>query len=157
MNGFEKFEISNYGNVRYKYKNGRYRTAYTYVDGVGYPRLLIRKNGKNYGKYIHRLVAEYFIPNPNNYNEVDHIDRNKLNNHVSNLRWCTSSTNNFNRGKKVGKRPVTQYDLNNNKIAEFKSVSDASKTLGLHHARIYEVASGTRKSIKGYIFKFKGG
>ena len=118
----------------------------------------MRKNGKCYGKYIHRLVAEYFIPNPNNYDEVDHIDRNKQNNHISNLRWCIRSMNKLNKlDNKKKAKPVIQYDLNNNKIAEFKSVSDASKTLGLHHARIYEVASGTRKSIKGYIFKFKGG
>ena len=126
------------GNVRIKYKNGKITKAYTYVDGVGYTRLLMRKHGKNYVKNVHRLVAEYFIPNPNGYKEVDHIDRNKLNNHITNLRWCTSSTNKLNRSKKTGKRPVIQYDLNNNKIAEFKSVSDASKTLEIGRASCRE-------------------
>ena len=43
--------------------------------------------------YVHRLVAEVFIENPNNLNEVDHIDCNKENNHVENLRWCTRGQN----------------------------------------------------------------
>lgn len=128
------------------------------MHAVGYPRLLIRKQGKCYHKNIHRLVAETFIPNPNGYKEVDHIDHNKQNNHVSNLRWVTHSENMKNKKSKSCKRkPVIQYDLNNNKIAEYKSVHDASKKLGIHHARLYEVAEGTRKQIKGYIFKYKGG
>lgn len=118
----------------------------------------MRKHGKNYCKNIHRLVAEYFIPNPNNYDEVDHIDRNKQNNHISNLRWVTSSMNNLNKNDKKAKaKPVIQYDLNNNKIAEYKSMHDAGLKTGINNIRISEVANGTRKSIKGYIFKFKGG
>ncbi len=42
---------------------------------------------------VHRIIAETFIPNPNNYDSVDHIDRNKHNNHVENLRWCTKDEN----------------------------------------------------------------
>lgn len=42
---------------------------------------------------VHRLIAETFIPNPNNYDSVDHIDRNKHNNNVTNLRWCTTKEN----------------------------------------------------------------
>ena len=47
--------------------------------------------------YIHRIVAETFIPNPNNYPEVDHIDRNPFNNNVNNLRWVTKTENNKNK------------------------------------------------------------
>ena len=49
-------------------------------------------------KYVHRLIAETFIDNPHNYTEVDHLDRNKLNNCVDNLRWCDVKTNRQNRG-----------------------------------------------------------
>ena len=65
--------------------------------------------------------------------------------------------NNLNRVRTTKARPVVQYDLNNNKVAEYKSIYYASKKTGIHHARIYEVADGTRKSIKGYKFKYKGG
>lgn len=104
------------------------------------------------------MVAETFIPNPKGYKEVDHIDNNKQNNHVTNLRWVTHSINVNNKKVKSTKRkPVIQYDLNNKKIAEFKSINDAGKQTGIYHTRISEVVNGTRKQIKGYIFKFKGG
>jgi len=61
--------------------------------------------------YIHRLVALVFIPNPKNYKYVDHIDRNPLNNNVSNLRWCSHSTNMINRSiqknKEIPYRHIT--------------------------------------------------
>ena len=63
-----------------------------------------------------------------------------------------------NRNKGTTKaKPVIQYDLNNNKIAEYESMHFAGFKTGINHKRISEVANGTRKSIKGYIFKFKGG
>lgn len=66
--------------------------------------------------------------------------------------------NNLNKAITVPKpKPVIQYDLNNKKIAEFKSINDAGKQTGIYSTRINEVANGTRKQIKGYIFKYKGG
>lgn len=67
-------------------------------NGRCYPsiNISIRDNNKFVKQiryYVHRLVAETFIPNPNNYSEIDHIDRNKSNNHVSNLRWCSREEN----------------------------------------------------------------
>ena len=54
-------------------------------------------NGKRKGELIHRLVALHFVDNPNNYTEVDHLDRDKENNNAENLRWCTRSDNNSNK------------------------------------------------------------
>ena len=61
--------------------------------GKGYLCYQLRNQNGGKNKYIHRLVAETFIPNPDNLPIVDHIDGNKKNNHVSNLRWVTNFQN----------------------------------------------------------------
>lgn len=65
----------------------------------GYLVVGLRNNGKTYTKKIHRLIGIRYIPNPNNYLEIDHIDRNKQNNNIDNLKWVTRSQNNQNTGK----------------------------------------------------------
>ena len=59
----------------------------------GYLSVNLYKNGKYKHCYVHRLIAETFLPNPNNYREVNHIDCNKHNNAVSNLEWCNRKSN----------------------------------------------------------------
>ena len=61
--------------------------------GTGYPTLLLRKEGVSKTHYVHRLVAEAFLPNPNNLPCVNHKDESRDNNHVDNLEWCTYSYN----------------------------------------------------------------
>ncbi len=66
-------------------------------NGYGYHQVALCKDGKVKNGRVNRLVAQAYIPNPENKCEVDHIDRDKSNNHVSNLRWVTSSENKQNR------------------------------------------------------------
>ncbi len=67
--------------------------------GSGYLKVLLSHEGTKKNHLIHRLVALHYIPNPENKTDVDHIDRNKANNDVSNLRWATRSENLQNTGK----------------------------------------------------------
>lgn len=62
-------------------------------DRDGYLQLSISSDNKSYSRRIHRLIAETFIPNPENKPQVNHIDGNKLNNHISNLEWVTAKEN----------------------------------------------------------------
>lgn len=64
-----------------------------YISDRGYLRLMLSKNGIEKAHKIHKLVAIAFVDNPNGYKEVNHIDGNKLNNHVDNLEWCSRSQN----------------------------------------------------------------
>ena len=91
VKGFEfTYSISNYGKVLSRYKNN-IRKAQIHEDG--YLVLLLCVNRIRYTKYIHRLVAEAFIPNPNNLPEVNHNNGNKLDNNIENLEWCTHKEN----------------------------------------------------------------
>lgn len=62
-------------------------------NGKGYKIVGLISDGKRKNFYVHRLVAEYFVQNPNDYKYVNHIDYNKENNHYSNLEWCTQKQN----------------------------------------------------------------
>ena len=85
---FPNYEVSNFGKIRNK--KTLQELKYGLVRGYPHIDLYSLKNRKNY--YIHRLVAEMFIPNPKSKPQVNHIDGNKLNNNVNNLKLlCTNS------------------------------------------------------------------
>ena len=68
------------------------------INNQGYKIVSLRNDGKSYVKSIHRLLGLTYIPNPENKRCIDHIDRNKTNNKLCNLRWATYSENNYNVG-----------------------------------------------------------
>lgn len=114
-------------------------------------------------KLVHRLVAEAFIPKENNKNYVDHIDGDRGNNVVSNLRWCTFQENcsfpvaiknkQDSSIKRVGK-PVIQYDFDGNVIARFRGQNEAGRMTGISGANISQVCKGKRKQAGGYIWRY---
>ena len=91
IEGFDNYSIDVEGNVRNK-KRGRVLKGLLDNKG-GYVRVNLYKNSKMSHKLIHRLVAQAFIPNPENKREVNHIDNNPKNNSIDNLEWCTSGEN----------------------------------------------------------------
>lgn len=123
----------------------------------GYRRICLTKNKVEKHKHIHKLVAEAFIPNPNNYSYVNHIDGNKQNNYIDNLEWCTLYQNNT-HAYKTGLRkstditPILQYDLEGNFIREYKSINEASKETNLDIRHISRNINGIGKQIGGYKF-----
>lgn len=134
---------------------------------IGYHSVNLVKNGKVNVVYVHRLVAMAFLQNPNNYPQVDHLDTNRTNNHVSNLRWCTNSQNMLN--------PFTRINNSNSKkgmiikrgnasnqicrkvvclkngifIKSFESIKEASNE-GHNYNKIWFVCNGWRKHHHGY-------
>jgi len=121
IKGFENYAVSNFGNVKNIKTERILKKA---LDRGGYFGVYFCKNYKNYYKNIHRLVAMAFIENTNNKNKVDHIDNNKLNNHVENLRWVTNSENNMNsklsEKNTSGIKGVYYHKQRNKWVAEIK-------------------------------------
>lgn len=132
------------------------------MNKSGYFTVFLYKDNSAKQRYTHQLVAQAFIPNPNNLLEVNHIDEDKSNNRVSNLEWCTREyncnygTRNERKAKAQGK-PVIMYDMNGNKLKEFDSMHDAERFLDKPHAHsnISMCCSGRYKSAYGYKWKYK--
>lgn len=92
---FENYYISSNGFVySRRKKTKRLKELYTIKNSKhSYIKFNLRKDKKSVGKLLHRLIAEHFIPNPNNFKEINHIDGNKTNNHINNLEWCSREKN----------------------------------------------------------------
>lgn len=122
----------------------------------GYRTVGLTKNGKTKTTYIHRLVAEAFIDNPNNYKIINHIDEDKSNNYYKNLEWCTYQYNNTygNRLENI-KKPILQYDKKFNFIKRWNSATDAEKELLICANEIRNCCRFTIKSAGGYIWRYE--
>lgn len=111
IKGYEGlYEISNLGRVKSLPKIIGKRTKHetilkSRISTQGYEMVTLCKESKSFNASVHRLVAEAFIPNPNNKATVNHVDGNKLNNDISNLEWSTQSENNFHAYKTGLKDP----------------------------------------------------
>lgn len=118
------------------------------INKKGYQRVNLYKNGKLKSFLVHRLVAEAYIPNPNNLPEVDHIDNDKNHNYVNNLQWLSHKDN----VRKSCNKPILQFDLNGNFIREWECTADVGREVKSH---ICHCLNGDHKTALGYIWKFK--
>ena len=121
-----KYEVSNLGRVRTNGKRPGLLTLTKQKSGYRYAMIQL-SNGKQKNCRVHRLVAEHFLPNPDNMKEVNHKDGNKDNNHVSNLEWCTRSHNvkhSFDTGLKQPHRWTAE---------ERKQISERNKQYAISH------------------------
>ena len=153
---YEGFEVSNLGRIKslnYR-RTGKPKLMTPSDDGCGYLVVHLRKNGESKMCKVHRLVAEAFIPNPENKPTVDHIDRNKLNNFVGNLRWADIELQNNNRDLSTISKPVLQYTLDGEFIREWESTQECGRN-GFNQGAVVDCCNGKRKSHKGFRFMYK--
>lgn len=130
VRGFDyPYRVTNKGVV-YVYNRGAWRKLKT-SDKNGYSVVGMRRNGKCVGVRVHRLVARYFVGNPNHYTQINHKDENKKNNRADNLEWC-SLLYNINYGNREKKEiPVVQFTKDGKKIGSYRSLSEAARQTGL--------------------------
>lgn len=134
-------------------------------NGHGYLTVRLSIGNKSKSKYIHRLVAKAFIPNPNSFPQVNHKDENKNNNCVYNLEWCTSHYNNCygtakSRMLKTMKenghiRAIDVYDLNGVFLKTYETAYHIERD-GLSRRGVYNVCRGRSRSYKGCVYLFHG-
>jgi hypothetical protein len=158
--GFEgNYSITESGKL-YSHKKKRYVS--TCNKTCGYLFRDLYKDGKRRKFLIHRLVAQAFVPNPENKPEVNHKDGHKLNNHYTNLEWVTKSENHkhacweLGHGRFGGKasKPVVQKTLDGEVLATYPSIKEASRSTGLWSVSIGAVANGKQRKTGGYVFEF---
>ena len=144
--GYENiYGITSCGRV-YSYRNKRFLTPR--VNNNGYLFVDLYKNGKAKKFLIHRLVAQAYLPNPENLPEVDHIDNDKTHNYINNLQWITRKDN----VRKSCNKPILQYDLDGNFIREWSCASDVGREV---HGHICDCLKGRRKTAYGYKWIYK--
>ena len=157
IKGYEgSYAVTSCGRV-WSYKSKKFLKPQKHNSG--YLLVCLYKDGKKTNYYIHKLVAEAYIDNPNGYSEVNHIDEIKEHNYVNNLEWishkdnCNYGTRNARVSEKLSK-PVCQYSLNGEWIATYKSMHEAEQITGIPNEHICRCCKGELKKTGGYRWKY---
>lgn len=152
------YEVSNLGNIR-NTKSGQILNPG--VAGNGYKQVSLKMiaTGKFEKRYVHRLVAQYWIDNPENKREVNHINLDRTDNRVENLEWITSSDNQKHKYKngdyKTSNRKVEQISIDTGEVLNvFNSIIDAARFMGHTRQQIDKVVHSKAKTAFGYFWKF---
>lgn len=184
--GYLNYEVSNMGQVKsLNYRHtGKERLLKPSKDKDGYLQLSLYQNTQKKTFRVHKLIALAFIPNDNpiEKTEINHLDENKENNHVSNLCWCSCIDNNnygtrnerMSKTKKgkpkseehkqkisqarkgKGNKPILQYTKDMVFIRDWDSATQASEELNLSQGNITQCCRNKQKSAYGYIWRYKG-
>lgn len=140
IEGYPNYQVSNFGNVR------RVKMLKQYYDeSKGYNVVCLSKNGNSKVVKVHQLVAKAFIPNPDSKSEIDHIDTNRTNNCVDNLRWVTRKENlnnplttlNSIKAQRKVMKPVVQMTKEGYFKQIYRSQAYAGKMNGKSQTLIY--------------------
>lgn len=161
IRGYEGlYQVSNYGRVRSLDHYVKNRMGYRKIEGKvlahnilksGHHYINLSKNSVVEPKPIHVLVAIAFIPNPNGYEIVHHIDHNPSNNKVENLMWMSKEGHNaLHNSKKVDQIDKVTGEV----LHQWDSLADVERELGYKNQNISACCMGKIKSYKGCIWKY---
>lgn len=181
IDGFNDYLVSNLGRVKSlekitvdklgKMHHRHEKILKSSPDGKGYHEVWLFnfEPGARHktGMKVHRLVAQAFIPNPEGKPQIDHIDTDKNNNCVENLRWVTGSENcmnpltaeknsvNTTREKNPNSTPVIQMTYGGEEIRRWNCIADAAEALGMKtNCHIGDVCRGYRTQCGGFKWKY---
>ena len=162
IEGYEGlYQVSNLGRVKsLNYHRTGKEKILRLEKSQGYYIADLCINGKAKHYKVHRLVAEAFIPNPENLPEINHKDENPSNNNVNNLEYCDRKYNNSygSRNERSKQKqindinksvPIVQIDLNNDTVAIWPSMAEAQRN-GFNLGNIYLCCNGRQNTHKGY-------
>ena len=178
---YENYQVSNYGRLKnLNYRNtGRERMMNPWEDKDGYFKIGLRKNKKTDFILVHRLVAQTFLPNPENLPQVNHKidtkegktinmvifnDDGSINKEKSTIEWCDGKYNHnygtinerISKANTNGKlsKPVLQFTIDGEFVREYPSVRECERN-GFDHSSVIRCCNGKQKTHKGFKFMYK--